>query len=349
MKKIPLSAAFFLPMFLLISCSSPDPANITEKPSTHSIVFSADFDNNGGCKDHSETDKCDLYTADLNVSDGSVTHLKRLTTTPTVNETYPAWNPSGSVVYYTLLGGVHDKNLGDIDVSTGKTATLVDDATWSEVSPDGKTFLYHSEKNKMLMTAPLAADGLSIGESTPLTGTPNQEDPDYSTDGRYILFHEIETGSAMAHVYDTQTKQDVSWNQRSGHCTFGLESLLTLCDDSKGGGIIEKIFTPSAGGESGTFGSSSIYLADPKASMLSAYDETFAACQGISFNYPTFCGDDQHLLVSTSCNQNGAVTFSRLFLIDFSSGSPVYHPLGKELADAYQGDGMSTWTVACLE
>ena len=314
----------------------------TLKAGVHKIVFAADFDTNGGCKDHGTNDQCDLYTAELTLGDGSVSNIKRATST-TVSESYPAWNPNGKVVYYTIFKDVRTKDLGYVDLNTGNASTLIANGSWAAVSPDGSTLLYNEGKSSLLMSAPLTGGGLTLGTATALTGVPAQEDPDYSTDGRYVVLHEItkDTG-AVGQVFDTQTKKVTSWGEESGHCGFGIDSLNTLCDNSKGGGVQSKLF------KDGSLGPTSLFLADLKASVISAYDSELAPCQGVSFNYPTFCGDDKHLLVSTSCNQNGAVTFSRLFLADLSGASPVYRPLGKTLAEAYKGAGKSSWTVSCL-
>ncbi len=314
----------------------------TNEPGTKRIMFGADFDSNGSCRDHGTNDQCDLYTATLKLSDGTVTDVKRATNT-SVSESYPAWNPNLSVAYFTIFKDVRTKDLGYVDLRTGNTGVLISGASWAAVSPDGSTLLY-ADSNKMLTTASLSGGGLVVGTGAALTGVKEQEDPDYSTDGRYIVFHEItSTVGAVGQVYDTQTKKTASWGQESGHCGFGINSLITLCDNSTGGGIQSRLY------HEGTFGDASLFLADLKASAISVYDSTFAPCQGVSFNYPTFCGDDQHLLVSTSCNQNGEVTFSRLFLIELTGSTPIYRPIGKTLAETYGGTGKSSWTVACLK
>ncbi len=319
--------------------TSPQPAD-TE---THKIIFGANFDTNSDCADRNEQNQCDLYTADLDLDDGTVSTVTRATETP-VSESYPAWNPNGTVAYFSIFKNVHSKDLGVVDLTTGETNTLTSNASWPEVSPDGKTLLYEDTNTSQLMQASLSADGLSISNASPVPSITDGEDSQYSGDGRYIVFHQTRNGSgAVAQVYDTQTQTSTSWGEKSGHCAFGLESLTTLCDNSTGGGLLKKIF------DGNKFGSTSLFLPDPSAELLSAYDPDFASCQGISFNYPNFCGDDEHLLVSTSCNSGGTVTFSRLFLIDFTNDSPVYRPIGKELKDAYGGTGMSSWTVSCLE
>ncbi len=322
----------------------PTPAPDGSATTLRKIVFAADFDTNGGCADHSETDQCDMYTADLNLSDGSVSSVKRATST-SVSESYPALNPNGTVAYFSVFKDVQHKELGYVDFVSGKTATLLSNASWPAVSPDGSTLLYKDGASDLIMAAPLTGGGLTLGKGSALTGTKKQEDPDYSFDGRYIVFHEIvDSLGAVGQVYDTQTKKTASWGESSGHCGFGGKSLLTLCDSSKSGGLLSKTY--QAGG---TFGATALFLADLKADALSQYDDAFAKCQGVSFNYPTFCGDDQHLLVSTSCNQNGSVTFSRLVMVDLTGAAPTYRPIGKLLADAYKGSGVSSWTVSCLK
>jgi hypothetical protein len=307
------------------------------------IIFGADFDTKGGCADHSETDQCDLYTAELNLSDGSVSDVKRATST-SVSESYPALNPNGTVAYFSVFKDVRHKDLGYVDLVSGKTGTLVSDATWPAVSPDGSTLVYQDVASSLLMKASLGGGGLTVGTPTALTGTKNQQDPDYSFDGRYIVLHEITSSGAVGQVYDLQTKKTTSWGESSGHCGFGGSSLLTVCDNASSGGLVSKTYQ-----EGGSFGAKALFVADLKAEGISPYDSAFAPCEGVSFNYPTFCGDDKHMLVSVSCNQNFTVTFSRLLLIDFTEATPTYRPLGKLLADAYKAGGVSSWTVSCLK
>lgn len=305
------------------------------------IIFAANLANGKNCNDRNASNACDLYEATLDLETGEVANVRQVTNTEQ-SESHPAWNPNGNIAYFTVFNTPRSKDIGFVDVSTGKTNLLQTNAAWATVHPAGDVFLYVSETTDMLMEAALSREGTSLKNATPLTGIANQQDPDFSSDGRYIVFHE--TGGEMTHgtVYDRETEQSTSYDTRSGHCTFGENGLITLCDNAQGGGIFSRMFA------NGKLGASELFLADLRPNDIAKYDPVMEDCNGTSFNYPTFCGDDEHLLVSASCNQGGAVIYSRLFLIDFSLEVPRYLPIGKHIAEAFDGPGNSTWTVDCI-
>lgn len=335
---------------LLIACSSPTEVVFEEEPildeETSSseearIVFAGDLANDGGCADHGSDDHCDLFEATLDLNSGAVMSVTQLTDTPE-SESYPVWNPNGEVVYYSIFKTAKTKDLGYVDLRSGEAGVFISGATWPEVSPDGNTLLYVENTSKKIMQAALGEDGLSVGEGTELTGVANQQDPDFSSDGRFVVFHSTDAGEGQGAVYDIESGETVSYGSRSGHCTFGALGFITLCDNVSGGGIFSNYY------EDGALGGVQLFVEDQKPSVLANTDPALAVCGGTSFNYPTFCGDDEHLLVSTSCNEKGSVTFSRLFLIDLTQEEPVYYPLGLNLDEAFNGPGQSTWTVSCL-
>lgn len=326
------------------SVSSPAEGALDVSSSSARIVFSADFATNGGCADHSETDQCDLFTANVNLSTGAVDSVVQRTNT-TVSESYPAWNPNGTVAYASVFQSYTKKSVSVVNFASGNASTLVASATWPEVSPDGSALLYVTSDTNMLMSAPLLGGGVSVGASEQLTGTSHQEDPEYSPDGSSVVFHQIMSDGAHGTVLDLASGKTVQYSDRTGHCAFSGFGSYTVCDNSRGGGLFKRTYT------NGVLGESSLFISDLKPEQIAVYDDVFAQCGGTSFNYPTFCGDDSHVLVSTSCNMDaaGGVAFSRLFLIDLSGSHPIYRPIGKELAEEFGGSGMSSWTVDCLK
>lgn len=307
---------------------------------TARIIFAANLASGGNCDDRDAENACDLYGATLDLETGTPTNVRRVTDTEQ-SESYPAWNPNGDAAYFTVFHTPRSKDIGYVDLASGETILLLKDAAWATVHPAGNLFLYVSAATDMIMQAVLQADGITLGEAVPLTRVANQQDPDFSRDGRYVVFHE--TGGAFTHgtVYDRETGLSVSHDTRSGHCTFGTDGLI-LCDNARGGGIFSRSF------ENGELGANDLFLADMRPSDIAEYDPDMGECDGTSFNYPTFCGDDDHLLVSASCSQGGSVAYSRLFLIVFSEEAPRYLPVGKYIAEAFGGPGNSTWTVDCL-
>lgn len=308
------------------------------------LVFAADFSSHAGCADHGTDDHCDLFSADIDLITGLVSNVRQLTNTATTSEAYPVWNPNGMVAYASVYQTSEQRSLNYVDISTGKTGVLLAGARWPEVSPDGKTLLYVTDDNDVLMEASLSDDGLSMGTTTPLTGIVRQDDPEYSADGQHVIFHQIRSDGAHGVVLNLANGKVATYKDGSGHCAFGPSGSLTVCDNAKGGGIFAETFAND------TLSDPRLFTPDLRPSVLAEYDNAFVGCGGTSFNYPNFCGDDQHLLVSTSCNMGASqgVTFSRLFLIDLSGSAPVYRPIGKELAEQFNGAGKSSWTVDCL-
>lgn len=321
--------------------AAPIPAEIPTASLGARIVFGADFATNGGCADHGNANACDLFSARLDLSTGAVSDVTRLTSTAE-SESYPAWNPNGTVAYASVFQTTVRKSIVFVDTTTGKTGTLVASGTWPEISPDGSTILYNATDTDTLMLADLADAGTSMGTPTALTGVARQEDPDYSPDGMRIVFHQILSDGAHGMVLDTRTGKTAEYADRSGHCGFSGNGDYTVCDNAKGGGLFKRPY------EGGVLGEESLLVADLSPSVLSAYDDAFASCGGTSFNYPTFCGDNTHLLTSVSCGTGGSVSFSRLFLLTLSGKTVIYAPIGKALAVDYGGPGKSSWTVDCL-
>lgn len=317
--------------------AAPSPAPTGGAPAR--LIFAANLADNAPCADHGRANACDLYTASLDLGSGAISGVARLTTTRE-SESYPAWHPSGSLAYYTILKDERNKNVGVVSVPGGNPHVILPGATWPEVSPDGKTLVYHDGRSRMLMAAPLTNG--QPGPPVPLTGRPNQDDADFAPDGRAIVFHDTTSGQATGMVYDRGTGRTATWTERSGHCGFGGAGGLTMCDNSKGGGLYVSSY------QNGTLGTPRLLIPDPRPAELAAADPAFAGCTGTSFNYPTFCGDDTHVLVSTSCNMAGTVTISRLFLLDLTTSPPAYRAIGKAIADNFHGPGGSTWTVDCL-
>lgn len=325
---------------IVLTSNAEDNTTISQ---TVRIVFAGDLSNNTGCADHATDDHCDIFTADLDIVTGTVSNIKQETNTPTVSEAYPTWNPNGTAIYASEYQ-TKSKTIYSIDTKTGSARTLVSDAKWPEVHPSGSPLLYSTANTGVIMSAPLSNNGLTLGAATPLTGIEQQNDADYAPNGINLIFHQTFADGAHGTVYNTSTKTSVSYKDRSGHCAFGFDSMFTVCDNEKSGGIFSQTYTNGSLSEGGLF------TPDLKPSALTEFDDAFASCAGASFNYPTFCGDDKHLLVSTSCNEQSAegVTFSRLFLIDLTNEKPVYRPIGKEIADEFGGSGKSTWTADCL-
>lgn len=328
----------------LFMVSPDDRDQSAGNPSLARIVFAADFFSNAGCADHATDDHCDLFSAEIDLVTGEVANVNQLTNTPTTSESYPVWNPNGTVAYASVYLTRDERSVNYVDTATGKTGVFLARARWPEVSPDGKTFLYVTSDTDVLMKASLRDGGLSVDAEVPVTGVSRQEDPEYATSGNYVIFHQIMSDGAHGVVLNLSNGKTVTYTDRSGHCAFGPSGTVTVCDNAKGGGIFAETF------ENDTLSNPRLFIADMRPSALAVYDDAFAGCVGTSFNYPNFCADDQHLLVSASCNMGAAdgVTFSRLFLIDLTGSTPVYHPIGKELAEAFGGAGKSSWTVDCL-
>ncbi len=324
------------------SSLNPDPSVIKAK-----IVFAADFAKGTGCSTHN-SGGCDIYAADITM-DGSVSAVKQLTTEDRV-EAFPVFSADGTMMYSNRFKQGAIADIEYVTLADGTFGILQTDALSPAPMPDGKTIGY------------IAADGLNVmlgtfATSTSLAGTRAlTTDGDYhethaSTKGDLVMYRLFgagrgsNTAQAKAIHVATGTVIDITAADGAAHCFWNWDGSSAMCNNSeKYRGIFATPYDGITAGIGKTF------IAPLSIQKFIAIDSDFAECLNVNYAYGTFC-DEDHMIVTAGCETEtptGRDTLmSQLALIDFSSGTSVTIPLGKNLADSFGGPGLASHSVSC--
>ncbi len=148
-----------------------------------------------------ESGNLDIWVHDLTRS------TKTRLTFEDVNETQPAWSPSGrEIAYRHIETGPGDTLMRKSADGTGEAVVLVEsesDLDWPDWSHDGRYLVYtedNSETQWDIRYVELGADG---GASEPVTflSTPaNESRPQLSPDGRFLAYVSNESGRPEIYV-----------------------------------------------------------------------------------------------------------------------------------------------------
>ncbi len=321
------------------SQSSPQRETSLSIPTPVTIFFSADFAN--GSLDGTNED-FDLYSAQVDLTTGDVNSVVRLTDTEAseLNATTPA---DGSFVVFQQTDGRRADSLASYQVQGGTVSTLVNGKA-PDVSADGTRLLY-ADGQKIYETE-LFSDGTSFGEKTPVTDFDDGRytEPSFSADETMALVYQFNEERVNAAVITLSTGdiRAISPEDGTGHCDFSPTTTLALCDNKSKGGILGSYVTATNATPM------DIILPNSLNEQALALDSDFAPCVGMSLNFPEFCGDGDHVLVSASCKmsrQDDDPAFSKLFLYTLSTQQ--LFPVGKNLAESFGGTGFSSKTGAC--
>ena len=316
-------------------------------PAKAKIVFAADFAKGTGCSTHN-SGGCDIYSAEI-AMDGTVSAVKQLTTEDRV-EAFPVFSADGTMMYTNRF---KQGAIGDIEYVSlvdGKSGILQMDALSPAPMPDGKTIGY------------IAADGLNVMLGTFASPTTLASSKALTTDGGYHETHASATGDllmdklfgagrgsntaqAKAIHVATGTVIDLTESDGTAHCFWNWNGSNAMCNNSeKYRGIFAIPYDGVSAGTGKTF------IAPMSIQKFIAIDSDFASCLNVNYAYGTFC-DEDHMIVTAGCETEtptGRDTLmSQLALIDFSSGTPVTIPLGKNLSDSFGGPGLASHTVSC--
>lgn len=311
------------------------------------IVFAADFANGEGCTTHKGFG-CDVYTADIGF-DGSVENVLQRTSEDRI-EAFPVFSTDGKTVYANRYGG---KNGGDIEyvsLADGSIGILQTGALGPAVLPDGKTLVYVRASDSNVASASFVT-ATSLGDAKILTTDGDYHEPHASSTGA-VLFEKLSgagrgsnTAQARALISSAGKMIDLTEADGTGHCFWNASGTKAMCNNSE---KYRGIFAVPFDGEAA--GSGSLFLSHPTVKQISGIDSDYESCLGVSYAYGTFC-DDEHMIVSIGCatdTPTGRDTLmSKLGLIDLSTSPPTVYPLGKNLADAFGGPGISSNTVSC--
>lgn len=311
------------------------------------IVFAADFANGEGCTTHKGFG-CDLYTADIGF-DGSVKNVLRRTLEDRI-EAFPVFSTDGAMVYANRYGGANGGDIEYVSLADGLTGILQTGALGPAVLPDGKTLVYVTASDSNVASASFVTS-TSLGDVVMLTTEGDYHEPHASSTGA-VLFEKLfgagrgsNTAQARALIPSTGTMIDLTAADGTGHCFWNASGTKALCNNAE---KYHGIFAVPFNGE--TAGAASLFLSHPTVNQISALDADYEACLGTSYAYGTFC-DDEHMIASIGCATDTSagrdILMSKLGLIDLSTTPPTVYPLGKNLADAFGGPGISSNTVSC--
>ncbi len=321
-----------------------DASSDASSGSTAWVAFAADFASGKGCGNDVGNIGCEIFRAKVSLPTFDLLSLEKITagerpySFPTISATgdrlyYRGGDGSGERAIYAWVNGKAVANL----IGKGSAPALL---------ADSASFIYVDDLNN-LSRAWLSSDGTKVERSEGYGRTPPRGDPDLSPDGNFVLFNETggDHGTSQARILNLASKAvvDVSQKDGSGHCAFSASGKLAVCDSRSAGALRAWDWNGTTASGERTF------IADPS---IDDVGDDYRSCRIRSVNYPAFCGDDQHVLVVVSCTVTldggeSASAFSKLFLVDLSSGTPKYKPLSDQWSAQGGGKGTRAWSPIC--
>lgn len=328
----------------------PDPDNTpTEAPAvkTAQIVFGADFSNDQGCDTHGNNG-CDVFLANITL-EGEVTDIKQLTT-EAGSEVFPVFSADGKTVYDNHWSNNKEANINWIDIANGTSGILQKGARGLAPLPDGSGAAYAPlAANSPLMLADFTS-AHTLANARAITGPGDFNEPHASALGD-IIFNELfglgrGSNTSQPEIYELKTGKIIGLDQAgAAHCFWGYGGLSAYCNNSEvfpgiqSWSFINGLIGPAVGA-----------IRSPKPAAAKSADADYAVCKTTSFAYGSFC-DEDHVIVTMGCSTETAegldTTMSKIVLLDLSEKVPVIIPLGKNLAEAFDGPGGSSYTASC--
>lgn len=328
--------------------SAPVPSQSSQSAT---ITFSADFANNGGCEPHNSRG-CDIYTANIKL-DGTVSSVTRHTTVDG-SEAFPVFSADGKTVYANKSEGKVKGSIEWIDLATSTLGTLQTSARGFAPLPDGKSAVFSSlnDPNVLMMANFASPTSLTNAQQISPADGADYNEPHASPLGD-IVFEKLTGGgrgsnTAQAGIYRSSTKEflNLTAADGTGHCFWGFGGTSGFCNNSeKYPGIFKVPFV------NGIVGTPALAIHAPKKADVIAQDSDFAECKTIYFAYGASC-DATHTIVTMGCEISDAdgtlsLSVSKLALVDISTTSSTIIPIGKNLAESFDGTGDSSYTVSC--
>ena len=311
------------------------------------IVFAADFSTGTGCAAH-KSGGCDIYSADIGWN-GDVSNVRQLSSDRGV-EAFPVFSADGSTVYAN--NNSKGKSIIEwISYDGSSKGILIEDATSPAPLLDRNSLVYVALPDYQITTADfLTSTSLTNISTAGIVG--EFHEPHTSVTNKVVftqLFNEGRgSNTAQVKMFDPATNQITSLTPSDGtaHCFWNGTGTSAVCSNAE---LFNGLFTVDASGSPTAV--SKLLIRHPTSSQIAKVDDDFAQCRGASYAYGTFC-DATHMIVTVGCGveTDGVVdtTMSKLGLLDMSSTKPELIPIGKYLADAFGGPGVSSYTVDCL-
>lgn len=312
------------------------------------LVTAANFAGGGDCHDHF-TDGCDLYSAVLDLSTGTVSEVTRLTSDP-LGEAWPQIASDGKTAAFTRFASVGASDVMAVDLLTAASRRLAAGASNVSPMPDAASAIATSMPGFKLKKISLLETDQTFATDSLAT---NAHEPHVSADGSKVAYYATGgsgrgSGTAQAKilVLSNGTVVDASAADGSAHCFWGFDGTTLYCNNWRNGGV-----TVRSVGADGTVGKESVGISFPSVAEMAAVDPAYGggACKTVSVQYGSFCDATRVALVAgcvgRTAEGEGEQIFSHAVLMDVTTGKLV--PIGASMASAFGGTGTESWTTGC--
>jgi hypothetical protein len=303
--------------------------------STVRMIFSANFSSEGGCRKQ-DSMGCDLFMITLDFEEYVVTQSSVLTNAAGEAERFPSLDRSERLVAFEKVTG-NKSEIAVYDLSNALILVITDGRYPDFAHHD--SLLSFSTKDKNIFQAKYTAEG-NFSAEEPTLLTPGR-DPQFAPNGKELIYHyQPEGGVTRTAILDLNslTATDFSEADSSAHASFSFDSSI--------GAMGKEANAWHRKRADGVWGPVQP-LASPK--PPSEYlNDRFNDCDFVSYGFPEFCGDNNHLVVNAGCHKAGDLVFSNLMMIDLSDQSII--DLHAKLSGVLGPNGAKdydTYTLTC--
>ncbi len=339
---------FFVPVLLIFGVISFYFAREVKAPKVENlatVVFSSNLAGTGDCHDNF-TDGCDIFTAQVDLTNGEVTKVEQITKDSTA-DIFPVLSQDKKYVFYTKSSEDQDTAM-KISIAGDIEEVLSSSANSPFPTFDGKEIFLTLTKGHYLAKL---SDEKSIVEK--IKSVNSAYEVHVSAKG-LIAFYRLISGkdrgsrTAQAMIYIPETDKTIEVTEADGtaHCFWNFDGSILYCNNRDKGGILSYPISSD-----GLVGDSNLAIPFPKVEVLGAIDPAFdQSCVSTSLEYGSFCNANQ-VLLTASCyvkNEGGLdQKFTQIVILDISTGK--FLPLGANIAKAYDETGGTSWTGTCVE
>ena len=300
------------------------PANKTEKIE---MVFASNLESSGGCY-REDASGADLFRVTFDPGTKKASDLKRLTSSPSKAEWFPALSPDGSYAAYNLtdtnIRGPRGNEIRIIDMKKGSDDTLCGESRFPCFCPDGKNIIFSFSKpgSHQIIKASFEPSGgrMGLGQKRVIAderhGSERVEDPSVSPDGSWIVFHRKEGkgGAGLGFIKTDGTAFSAITRQAGfGHAAVNPDGKTVVCSNSKTGGLS----IVSKTGE--TFSEPAELPLSLNAADFVKYDARFSTVAKACHTYTDWIGKDLLMVSTQGGDEQNKFHFSRIFLLKFQN------------------------------
>ncbi len=122
----------------------------------------------------------------------------------------PTWSPDGQQLYFSHVLPLDEESftytttLERLDIATGESTVLAEDAIWPRVSPDGRTLAYiHINRDSLAAELVVAAsDGRNAAVLVPQDRFLTLDAPFFSADGQWLYFSAVSSQTSSVRWWE---------------------------------------------------------------------------------------------------------------------------------------------------